>query len=147
MDVEANTIFIKYLRSSLQKLYDYFLNGSWIDYQTNIYLLSKFILGCAYAYPEKTGKELFNNPSYSEFQPQEMWMRNTSGLIAISEEIRGRKRPGLNDKALCYRAHKLIRSMKSTVLDNWIGRCPDIPEEVRNILDNDSRYFNPETKR
>lgn len=139
--------FLRYLRNSLDTMYDYFLSDAWLSYQTNTRILYSFVLSCAYSYPDVQGKMLFNDPSYENASPKLLWMNNSRRLVDIAEEISGRKRSGPNDPALCDRAKSKIRALRSTVPDKWVGRCPEIPEEVMSILDNGSRYYNAETKR
>jgi len=139
--------FLRYLRQSLDTIYDYFLSDAWLNYQTNIRILTNFVNTCAYHYPENKGKELFNNPTFEDAAPKMLWMSNSRKLIEISQEIHDRKRAGQNDAALCGRAKSRIRALSSTIPDNWIGRYPVVPEEVIKIIDKGSVYYDEETNR
>ena len=139
--------FLRYLRSSLNTIYDYFLSDTWLYHQTNIRILTKFVLSCAYSYPDVQGKMIINNPIYENTTPKGLWLSSATRLSNIAQEIKGRKRLGFNDQALCHRVQSKIRGLKGTIPDKWIENLPNIPEEVVKIIDDDCRYFDQKTKR
>ncbi|RZB36920.1 MAG: hypothetical protein SRB2_01720 [Desulfobacteraceae bacterium Eth-SRB2] len=113
----------------------------------HVRILSKFILSCAYSYPDVQGKMIADNLIYENATIKILCLSNATKLVDIANKIEGRMRSGPNAPALCYRAQSKIRSLKGTIPDKWVGNYSNIPKEVLNIIDNDSRYFDQKTKR
>ena len=140
--------FLQYVNASLDKMYDYFLSDAWLSYQTNFRLLAEFIQSCTYSYPDVVDiEDIYKYSSSNLMTLREQWSLYSGRLIGIADEIEGRKRPGPNDIALCYRAQKTIRELRFTMPEKWMKDVSEIPEKIVNIIDDDCRYFDSESKR
>jgi len=134
----------KYITRALDLLTEYFVDGYWIANQTNIDILSRFIVDCSYRYPDKKAGELFATTNCPEATPRNVWTQAARELHSVSDRIQGRKAPGNNDTFVCHEARSALRILNSYVPDFWHGSIEGIDDKVINICDNFASYHRKE---
>jgi hypothetical protein len=132
--------FLKYLRTAVQTVGDYFLEESWLSYKTNASILSRFITAVAEDYPDLDARQLYKNPASPNSRPQFVWRASAKRLSSAIARIQDRKRTGPKDRAFCREIRSATQGLMDSLPEQWPGYFPPVPENVRKIVDNNSRY-------